>query len=137
MDEEEQKEEIQESFEEIDQETEETEETEAREEAEEAAVEPQPEETEEPSPTGGELPKSVEQQPTQMFIAKKRDEAREAKPNWKERLKNYLVECKRVLKVTKKPDRNEFKTIVKVSGMGILVIGLIGFLINMFKELLF
>ncbi|MEM4263860.1 MAG: protein translocase SEC61 complex subunit gamma [Candidatus Woesearchaeota archaeon] len=137
MDEEEQKEELQESFEEIDQETEATEETEAREEAEEAAVEPQPEEAEEKSPTGGELPKKLEQQPTQMFIAKKRDEEKEAKPNWKEKIKNYLIECKRVIKVTKKPDRTEFKTIVKVSGIGILIIGAIGFLINMFKELFF
>lgn len=91
------------------------------------------------SETGGELPQSVEEQPTQMFIAKKRDEERQAetKRSWKERLKNYLIECKRVLKVTKKPDKLEFTTIVKVSGLGILVIGLIGFLINMAKELLF
>lgn len=135
MDEEEQKEQLQESFEEIEPETEETE---AKEEAEEAAAEPQPEETpEEESPTGGELPKSVEQQPTQMFIAKKREDTKEAKPSKMERLKNYIIECKRVLKVTKKPDKLEFKTVVKVSGIGILVIGLIGFLINMAKELFF
>ncbi|MBW3017766.1 protein translocase SEC61 complex subunit gamma [Candidatus Woesearchaeota archaeon] len=73
-----------------------------------------------------------------MFISKKRDEERQAetKRSWKEKLKNYLVECKRVLKVTKKPDRLEFTTIVKVSGLGILVIGLIGFLIHMLRELL-
>jgi len=138
MDEEEQKEEIQESFEEIEPETEETE---AREEAEEAAAEPQPEETAEieaeESPTGGELPKTVEQQPTQMFIAKKREDTKEIQQSKFERLKTYLIECKRVLKVTKKPDKLEFKTIVKVSGIGILVIGLIGFLINMVKELFF
>lgn len=132
MDEEEQKEELQESFEQIEEQP-----TEAIEEKEEAAAEPQPEEAEEESPTGGEIPKKLEQQPTQMFIAKKRDEAREAKQSWKEKLKNYIIECKRVLKVTKKPDRQEFTTIVKVSGVGILVIGLLGFLINMFKELLF
>ncbi len=138
MDEEEQKEEIQESFEEIEPETEKTE---AREEAEEAAVEPQPEETAEieaeESPTGGELPKQFEQQPTQMFIAKKREDTKEIQQSKFERLKTYLIECKRVLKVTKKPDKLEFKTIVKVSGIGILVIGLIGFLINMVKELFF
>lgn len=138
MDEEEQKEQLQESFEEIEPETEETE---AREEAEEAAVEPQPEETAEAeaeeSQTGGELPKNVEQQPTQMFIAKKRDEEKGVKQSKFERLKTYLIECKRVLKVTKKPDKLEFKTIVKVSGIGILVIGVIGFIINMAKELFF
>ena len=55
------------------------------------------------------------------------------KITWGKRLKNYLVECQRVLRVTKKPDGTEFKAIVKVSGLGILVIGLIGFLIQMMK----
>jgi protein transport protein SEC61 subunit gamma-like protein len=40
-------------------------------------------------------------------------------------LKTYL----RVLKLTKKPSREEFLTISKVAGLGILVIGFVGFLI--------
>ena len=40
-------------------------------------------------------------------------------------LKRFYKECVRVLKVTKKPDNEEFKTVVKVSGLGILAIGLI------------
>jgi protein transport protein SEC61 subunit gamma-like protein len=56
--------------------------------------------------------------------------------SWPGRIKVYLMECKRVLKITKKPDSVEFKTIVKVSGLGMLVVGLIGFLITMVKELL-
>lgn len=51
------------------------------------------------------------------------------------RLKSFTNECKRVLKVTKKPNSLEFKTIVKVSGLGMLVIGLIGFLIQIIKQL--
>ena len=47
------------------------------------------------------------------------------------KFKSFLVECKRVWHVTRKPNMEEFKTIVKVTGLGILVIGLIGFLINM------
>jgi protein transport protein SEC61 subunit gamma-like protein len=35
----------------------------------------------------------------------------------------------RVLKLTKKPSREEFLTIAKVAGLGILAIGVIGFLI--------
>ncbi len=91
------------------------------------------------SPTGGELPKKIEQQPTQMFIAKKRDEAKhkeEKKVGRKEKIKDFLRECKRVLKITKKPDSFEFKTIVKISGLGIVIIGLIGFAIHFIKELL-
>lgn len=53
------------------------------------------------------------------------------------RLKTFWLECKRVLRVTKKPDKQEFATIVKVSAIGMAVIGVIGFLIHMVKELLF
>jgi protein transport protein SEC61 subunit gamma and related proteins len=49
-------------------------------------------------------------------------------------LKGFIIECRRVLAVTKKPDRMEFTTIVKVSGIGIIVIGLIGFLIQMINQ---
>ena len=57
--------------------------------------------------------------------------------SWKYRIRAFIQESIRVLKVTKKPDSTEFKTIVKVSGLGILAIGLIGFLIQMSKALIF
>ena len=53
------------------------------------------------------------------------------------KLKSSLREYARVLRATKKPSRLEFKTIVKVSGLGMLIIGFIGFLIQMIKQLLF
>ena len=56
--------------------------------------------------------------------------------SWPGRLKNYAKECIRVLKITQKPDNTEFKTIVKVSGLGMLIIGLIGFIVVMVRELL-
>ena len=46
---------------------------------------------------------------------------------------SYIKECLRVLKVTKKPNSVEFKTIVKVSAAGMLLIGFIGFLVQMIK----
>lgn len=49
--------------------------------------------------------------------------------------KRFLMECSRILKVTKKPDKIEFKTIVKASGLGILVIGLVGFLLHAIVQL--
>ncbi|MDP7323759.1 MAG: protein translocase SEC61 complex subunit gamma [Candidatus Woesearchaeota archaeon] len=61
----------------------------------------------------------------------------EEKPSLLFKIKNYLKECWRVLRVTKKPNGMEFKTIVKVSGLGIIAIGLIGFLIQMVKQLFF
>ena len=57
--------------------------------------------------------------------------------SWQYKIKSFIRECLRVLKVTKKPDSIEFKTIVKVSGLGILIIGLIGFVVQMIKLLFF
>ena len=57
--------------------------------------------------------------------------------SWKYKIKSFIQESIRVLKVTKKPDATEFKTVVKVSGLGILIIGLIGFVVTMFKLLFF
>lgn len=51
---------------------------------------------------------------------------------WKayvQQLQSFLIECSRVLAVTKKPTGEEFKTVVKVAGLGILFIGMIGFMI--------
>ncbi|MBI5398391.1 protein translocase SEC61 complex subunit gamma [Candidatus Woesearchaeota archaeon] len=53
------------------------------------------------------------------------------------RLKSFVLECKRVFIVTKKPTKEEFKTIVKVSGLGMILIGLLGFLIILIKQLVF
>jgi protein transport protein SEC61 subunit gamma-like protein len=53
------------------------------------------------------------------------------------KFKGFINECIRVLRVTKKPDKTEFLTIVKASGLGILIIGLLGFLIQMVKVLFF
>lgn len=54
-----------------------------------------------------------------------------------QKFKSYLKECLRILKITKKPSKIEFKTIVKASGLGMAVIGLIGFIITMVKQVFF
>jgi len=46
--------------------------------------------------------------------------------NLTSRLREYI----RVFKLTRKPTPIEFKTIVKVTGIGILIIGLIGALLQ-------
>lgn len=56
---------------------------------------------------------------------------------WLQKIKNWYYEYKRVVLVTKKPTREEFIVIVKVSGLGILLIGLIGFIIQMIELTLF
>jgi protein transport protein SEC61 subunit gamma and related proteins len=46
------------------------------------------------------------------------------------KIKSFFHECIRVFKVTKKPSMDEFKIIVKVSGIGMLLIGIIGFIVQ-------
>ena len=57
--------------------------------------------------------------------------------SWSYKIKSFIQEAIRVLRVTKKPDAAEFKTTLKVSGLGILIIGLLGFLVQMIKLLFF
>ncbi|MEK6916447.1 MAG: protein translocase SEC61 complex subunit gamma [Nanoarchaeota archaeon] len=52
------------------------------------------------------------------------------------KLKSFIIECKRVLQVTKKPDGTEFMNIFKISGIGVLLIGAIGFLLFIIREML-
>ncbi|MFW6378391.1 MAG: protein translocase SEC61 complex subunit gamma [Nanoarchaeota archaeon] len=52
------------------------------------------------------------------------------------KLKSFYKECVRVFKITKKPSNSEYKAILKVSGLGILVIGLLGFIIHLIDHFL-
>ena len=63
-------------------------------------------------------------------------EFEEQKPTLMFKAKRFCKECLRVLKVTKKPTAEEFKVIVKVSGLGIIIIGLVGFIIQIIRQLL-
>jgi protein transport protein SEC61 subunit gamma-like protein len=45
--------------------------------------------------------------------------------------KTFFFQCRRVWMSMKKPTRKEFETISKVSAIGILVIGILGFLVSM------
>jgi len=56
--------------------------------------------------------------------------------NYLVKLKSFALECKRVLRVTKKPGSDEFKVIVKISGIGMILIGLIGFFIYIIGDLI-
>jgi len=46
-------------------------------------------------------------------------------------LKKFIYECKRTLQVARKPGKEEYLDIVKITGLGILLIGLVGFAITM------
>lgn len=53
-----------------------------------------------------------------------------------EKLKTFYQQCIRVFKITKKPTKEEYKAIMKVSGLGILLIGFIGFIVHVIDQLL-
>ena len=45
------------------------------------------------------------------------------------KLKEFINSSKRVLVIAKKPNWNEFQTMAKVTGIGILIIALIAYLV--------
>ncbi|MAF99370.1 MAG: protein translocase SEC61 complex subunit gamma [Nanoarchaeota archaeon] len=55
---------------------------------------------------------------------------------WKSKVRRFIKETIRVLRITKKPGGEEFKAVVKVTGLGMLAIGAVGFIIFMLKQLL-
>ena len=54
----------------------------------------------------------------------------------KDKLKNFINESVRVFKITKKPSSEEFKTTIKVTAIGTLIIGFIGFLVHLISQLI-
>lgn len=53
------------------------------------------------------------------------------------KLRSFTLECRRVLTVTKKPTKEELMNIVKVAGIGIILIGLIGFVLQIINRIVF
>lgn len=45
-------------------------------------------------------------------------------------LKSFFIKCKRVWVTLKKPTKKEFEMTAKVSAIGILIIGAIGFIVS-------
>lgn len=52
-----------------------------------------------------------------------------------QRLKSFVIQSVRVWKLLRKPSAAEFKTIAKVSAIGILVLGAAGFIIATIMEI--
>lgn len=52
------------------------------------------------------------------------------------RITSFIKECVRVFKITKKPQSFEFKSVLKITGIGILIIGLMGFIVNISWQLI-
>ena len=52
------------------------------------------------------------------------------------KLKRTIDDYIRVIKIAKKPTKEEYKAMIKVTGLGILIVGFIGFTIQMLKQLI-
>ncbi|KUO42222.1 MAG: preprotein translocase subunit SecE [Hadesarchaea archaeon YNP_N21] len=50
-------------------------------------------------------------------------------------LKNFVYECRRVLRVARKPDRDEYLQISRITGVGMILIGVLGFIITLISYL--
>lgn len=44
-------------------------------------------------------------------------------------MRKFFSNCKRVLRIARKPDKSEYLQVAKITGLGIVLIGFIGFLI--------
>jgi len=53
------------------------------------------------------------------------------------KMRRFWKETVRVMRVTKKPNKAEYTTTLKVTGLGIAIIGALGFIIFLIKQLLF
>ncbi len=56
--------------------------------------------------------------------------------NVQDKFNNFIKDAKRVLKVSRKPDWPEYKDLAKVSGIGVIIIGVIGFAIVLLGSLI-
>jgi protein translocase SEC61 complex gamma subunit, archaeal and eukaryotic len=54
----------------------------------------------------------------------------------KKSIVDFIKLCQRVLHVSKKPGRDEFLNVAKITGIGVLIIGAIGFVISIGAQLL-
>ncbi len=53
-----------------------------------------------------------------------------------QRIKPFIMQCRRVLLVATKPDKTNFKLSMKITGIGIIIIGAIGFIIFLAVQLI-
>lgn len=56
--------------------------------------------------------------------------------NVQERFNKFIKDSKRVLKVARKPDAKEYTEFAKITALGILIIGAIGFVIVLVGQLI-
>lgn len=51
------------------------------------------------------------------------------------KIKSFLLKCKRVWHTLKKPTKEEFEQVTKISAIGILILGALGFILSLIMNL--
>ena len=54
----------------------------------------------------------------------------------KESITQALKQYRRVLYISKRPERDEYVNVAKITGIGIIIIGVIGFVITLVAQLI-
>jgi len=54
----------------------------------------------------------------------------------KKTISQFIKQCRRVLHVSKKPEREEYINVAKITGIGVIIMGMIGFIISLIAQLL-
>ncbi|MEN6291078.1 MAG: protein translocase SEC61 complex subunit gamma [Methanobacterium sp.] len=54
----------------------------------------------------------------------------------KESITQVLKQYRRVLYISKRPERDEYINVAKITGIGIIIIGVIGFVITLVAQLI-
>jgi len=50
------------------------------------------------------------------------------------KIKSFLLQCRRVWHALRKPSRQEFQSVAKISAIGIALLGVIGFIVSMLMK---
>ena len=56
--------------------------------------------------------------------------------NVQERFDKFVKDSKRVLKVSRKPDAQEYRELAKVTSLGVVIVGVIGFVVFLLGALI-
>lgn len=51
-------------------------------------------------------------------------------------MRKFLQNCRRTLQVAKKPDKSEYLQVAKITGLGILLVGAVGFAIMFISSII-
>ena len=53
---------------------------------------------------------------------------------FKEKIQSFFSSSMRIFNVSRKPDKREYSTMAKITGLGILIIGFIGFMVKLIVD---